>query len=204
MSYRYGEEGAQFEVTEEHLKLIKSVLWEEPTTEFFMQVNLKRPFGNSGFPSITRDMASILGKRYWEDKLTEIEYVEDAHGKEEARAWLSRMLIETSYALECCCQNLNFNPGVYRNSENGKYIRNWERVVREESVMELEYTTVEVHAMAGSYISKAVKESIEVHKRLGAPVFLVFNDTRVLIDKEYSVQQVCEAYDSARAGVDKA
>ncbi len=133
MSYRYGEEGAQFEVTEEHLKLIKSVFWEEPSPniEFFMQVDQKRPFGNSGFSSIIRDMASIVGKKYWEDKLTDTEYVEDAYGeKEEARAWLNRMLTETSYALECCCQNLNFNPGVYRNnSENGKYIRNWERVV---------------------------------------------------------------------------
>jgi hypothetical protein len=105
-----------FEVTEEHIKLLRAAYVDWRECEFGAPaIDCKRPYGNS---SVELDIADILGYEYdYED--------EDI---EELNSYLREVHYGTHQALQIFLKIGRMEPGVYectRNFLGGSYISEW-------------------------------------------------------------------------------
>jgi hypothetical protein len=98
----------EFEVTEDHLKLVRSfyIGWEDSCYEGAPAVGVKRPYGNS---DVVEDVIEILG---WDDPRTDDNYdiPEDLYDR------AMSIHRETERVLQILTENLSIQPGVYENS----------------------------------------------------------------------------------------
>jgi len=97
----------EFEVTEDHLKLIKRfyIGWEDSCYDGAPCVGIKRPYGNS---DRVGDIIEILG---WEcDMSGEYGWPDELYDK------ALKIHRETEVALQILTENLTIQPGVYENN----------------------------------------------------------------------------------------
>ncbi|MBS1722762.1 MAG: hypothetical protein JSS66_07180 [Armatimonadetes bacterium] len=100
-----------FEITEDHLKLLKNACWSNVNCEFGAPaIDCKRPYGNSS--GVIDDIADILG----------IEAVETYDGEKtytrEQGDYCRKLHDELVTVLEICCHWLSFQTGVYERHDD--------------------------------------------------------------------------------------
>jgi hypothetical protein len=106
----------QFELKEEHLKLLRNMSVGWNCCEFGAPViDCKKPYGNS---CVHEDMAKILGIKGFEDSEEEI------HFSEEQVELMNNLHKETEVALQIVLSTGKFEPGTY---VADAYSNNWQR-----------------------------------------------------------------------------
>lgn len=116
----------QFEVTEEHIKLLGRLeIGYDHYTEFGApEVDPKRPYGNSDVPN---DIYEILG---WDPSTSPEAEEEDGYWSipyDDERAMTIHL--EMKRVLQILCDNLGIQPGLY---ERKRWSGSWTLVQREE------------------------------------------------------------------------
>jgi hypothetical protein len=110
----------EFEVTEDHLKLVKRMFWswDDSGYEGAPAVGLKRPYGNS---DVVSDIVEILGMPTVVDRWGEQNFTDDV--ADEAM----RIHREMDTVLQIATATLSFEPGAYRKRDRYNSL-SWERV----------------------------------------------------------------------------
>lgn len=114
----------QFEITEQHIKLIENMYFEfYDWVEFGAPgVDPKRPYGNSDVYNDMAEILSITPAYVDEDDPTDIEFSDDQY------ALMDRLHKETAQALQIIVRTKSFEPGTYEAEE---YSDNWRRAEKQ-------------------------------------------------------------------------
>ena len=106
----------KFEITNDHLILLKNAEWCWDDCEYGSpEIDCKRPFGNSS--GIEVDMVRMLEGQLFVDQYG------DEHISKEQSQYVQKIYRELKTVLEICCATLSFLPGVYTRTND--YSKDW-------------------------------------------------------------------------------